>query len=133
MEKFHLTVKGIVRRNGRILVIKRSPFDDHKPNVWETAGGGVECEGTPQEELAREIKEETGLRVRVGRPFNVFTFRKDTGEFKVGITFLCDYVSGRVKLGPEHVDYKWVYPRQFAKLKSTPSLHREIAEYARQK
>jgi len=100
--QFYLTVKGIVERDGKILVLKRSALDDHLPGVWETPGGGVDKEESPQEALKREILEETGLVVTIGRPFNVFTFRKDTGEFKVGITFLCKYESGEVKLSEEH-------------------------------
>jgi len=37
-----LTVKGIIRRgDGKILIVKRSANDDHKPELWETVGGGV--------------------------------------------------------------------------------------------
>lgn len=129
--QYKLAVKGIIRRgDGKILVLKRSAKDDHKPGVWETVGGGMDREETPQEALARETKEETGLAVRVRRPFNIFTFKKDTGEFKVGITFLCEYVSGEVTLSEEHTEYRWILPTEFTLLKSVPSLHEEIERYA---
>ena len=132
--QYHLAVKGIIRRkNRKILVLKRSDEDDHKPNVWETVGGGMDRAETPQEALQREVFEETGLTVNIGQPFNVFTFKKDTGEFKVGITFLCDYVSGDVTLSHEHSDFRWIDPREFAKMESVPSLHAEIARYAEEK
>ncbi|OGI18240.1 MAG: hypothetical protein A3J06_02315 [Candidatus Moranbacteria bacterium RIFCSPLOWO2_02_FULL_48_19] len=127
--QFYLTVKGIVERDGKILVLKRSALDDHLPGVWETPGGGVDKEESPQEALKREILEETGLVVTIGRPFNVFTFRKDTGEFKVGITFLCKYESGEVKLSEEHSEYRFIKPSEFAELPSIPSLYEEIARY----
>jgi 8-oxo-dGTP diphosphatase len=129
--QYFLAVKGIIRRDdGKILVLKRSNKDDHKPGVWETVGGGMDREETPQEALAREIREETGLTVKVGRPFNVFTFKKDTGEYKVGITFLCDFTGGEVVLSDEHSEYAWINPEEFASLESVPSLHEEIARYA---
>ena len=129
--QYYLAVKGIIRRDdGKILVLKRSSKDDHKPGVWETVGGGMDREETPQEALTREIQEETGLAVKVGRPFNVFSFKKDTGEFKVGITFLCDYAGGEVVLSDEHSEYRWIDPAEFADLESVPSLHEEIAQYA---
>ena len=127
--QFYLTVKGIVERDGKILVLKRSALDDHLPEVWETPGGGVDKEESPQEAFKREILEETGLVVTIGRPFNVFTFRKDTGEFKVGITFLCKYESGEVKLSEEHSEYRFIKPSEFAELPSIPSLYEEIARY----
>ena len=127
--QFYLTVKGIVERDGKILVLKRSALDDHLPGVWETPGGGVDKEESPQEALKREILEETGLVVAIGRPFNVFTFRKDTGEFKVGITFLCQYESGEMKLSEEHSEYRFIKPSEFAELPSIPSLYEEIARY----
>ena len=113
-----------------MLVLKRRANDDHKPSVWETVGGGMDREETPQEALMREIQEETGLAVRVDMPFNVFSFKKDTGEFKVGITFLCEYLSGEVVLSDEHSEYRWIDPKEFADLESVPSLHAEIARYA---
>ena len=129
--QYFLAVKGIIRRgDGKILVLKRSGKDDHKPGVWETVGGGMDKEETPQAGLQREILEETGLKVDVREPFNVFTFKKDTGEFKVGITFLREYLGGEVVLSDEHTDYRWIDPREFADMDSVPSLHEEIARYA---
>lgn len=87
----------------------------------------------PQEELVREIKEETGLEVVIREPFNVFTFfREDTERFKVGITFICDYVSGEVTLSDEHSEYRWIKPQEFKDLDSIPSLYDEIGRYAQQ-
>ena len=128
--RYFLAVKGIIRRSdGKMLVLKRSSKDDHKPGVWETVGGGMDREETPQEALMREIQEETSLDVRVDVPFNVFSFKKDTGEFKVGITFLCEYLSGEGMLSDEHSEYRWIDPKEFADLESVPSLHAEIARY----
>ena len=130
--QFYLAVKGIVRNaEGKILVMKRSDKDDHRPGVWETPGGGIDHEEAPEKSLEREIMEETGLSVTVKEPFNVFTFRKDTGEFKVGITFLCDAKEGEVKLSSEHSEYAWIHPSEFQDLESIESLYNEIANYAK--
>jgi 8-oxo-dGTP diphosphatase len=130
--QFHLAVKGIVRNSeGKILVLKRSEEDDHKPGVWETPVGGIDHEEALQQSLEREIMEESGLSVTVKEPFNVFTFRKDTGEFKVGITFLCDTDESEVKLSHEHSEYRWIRPADFKDMESIPSLYQEIADYAK--
>lgn len=128
--QYLICVKGIITRSdGKILVLKRSAQDDHAPSIWETVGGAMDTEETPQTALEREIKEETGLTVAVLNPFNVFTIKKDTGESKVGITFLCNYISGEVMLSEEHEEYRWIHPDEFATMKSAPSLHREIEAY----
>ena len=129
--QFSIAVKAIIRRkDGKILILKRSAGDDHLPEVWETVGGGMDVEQTPQEALKREIREETGLEVSVREPFNVFTFRKQTGEFKVGITFLCDSEDDTVVLSHEHGEYRWIEPEEFPNFKSVPSLYEEITRYA---
>ncbi len=79
--QYFLAVKGIIRRDdGKILVLKRSDKDDHKPGVWETVGGGMDKEEPPREALLREISEETGLKVSVSNPFNVFTLKFATPQ-----------------------------------------------------
>ncbi len=129
--QYYVAVKGIIQRNdGKILVVKRGATDDHLPSVWETPGGGMDAEELPQNALLREIQEETGLSVHIGQPFNVFTFKKDTGEFKIGITFLCEYAEGEVVLSEEHSEYAWIKPSEFAEFESVASLHEEIAAYA---
>ncbi len=130
--EYPIAVKGIIENNnGEILIVKRSNTDDHKPNVWETVGGGMDIKESPQQALAREIIEETGLSVEVKNPFNVFTFKKDTGEFKVGITFICKYLGGDVVLSSEHTDYKWIKSEEFVNFDSIPSLQEEILNYSR--
>jgi len=55
-KKFEVAVKGIIRRgDGKILIVKRSREDDHAPELWETVGGGMDEEISPEENLKREI------------------------------------------------------------------------------
>jgi 8-oxo-dGTP diphosphatase len=51
---------------GRLLLIRRG----HEPSrgLWSLPGGRVEAGETPAEAIEREVCEETGLRVRAGRP-----------------------------------------------------------------
>jgi len=129
--QYKVGVKGIVRREGGdILIVKRSDKDDYFPGIWETVGGGMEDELIPQEALVREIKEEVGINVKVGEPFNVFPIIKDNGEKKVGITFICEYLDGEIILSDEHSDYAWINPATFKQRHSIPSLYIEIANYS---
>ena len=129
--QYKIGVKGIIKRaNGDILIIKRSENDEYYPGIWETVGGGMDNESTPQEALIREIKEEVGIDVKIGEPFNVFPIIKDNGEKKIGITFLCEYLSGEINLSSEHSEYTWIDPATFRNYKSMPSLYKEISQYS---
>jgi 8-oxo-dGTP diphosphatase len=129
--QYKVAVKGIVRREGGdILIVKRSENDDYFPGIWETVGGGMDDELIPQEALKREIKEEVGIEVKVGEPFNVFPIIKDNGEKKIGLTFLCEYLGGDIILSAEHSEYKWINPVTFKKYESMPALYAEISQYA---
>jgi len=126
-----IAVKGIIRNNDdKILLIKRSKQDSFCPGYWETVGGGMKEKENPQSGLLREIKEETGLSVKVREPFNVFTFENEKKEFKVGITFICDYENGEVDLSEEHIEYRWIDPLDIKKYKTSDGLLNEIVMYA---
>lgn len=127
--KFGVAVKGIIRKDGKILVVKRSHCDAHRPCAWETVGGGIDENETPHEALHREIMEEAGITIKIIEPFNVFSFKKDDGEYKIGITFICDWIGGEVVLSEEHSEYEWINSEDFMQLNSVQSLHDEINIY----
>ena len=59
-------VAGIVRHEGRMLICRR-PEGGHMPGYWEFPGGKMKDDESPREALRREIFEELGIEVRVGR------------------------------------------------------------------
>jgi 8-oxo-dGTP diphosphatase len=62
-----LVVAALVRDpEGRVLLTRRRA-DQPMPNLWELPGGKVEEGESPTEALAREIAEELGCGVTVGR------------------------------------------------------------------
>lgn len=94
-------VKGIIRKNGHILVLV-------KPNgTLDLPGGRVENGETVESALQREIDEETGLKVEIHEPVEEWSFYKTPDQFIKGITFECAYLDGKVKLCSEHKCYFW--------------------------
>jgi 8-oxo-dGTP diphosphatase len=65
-----LVVAALIRRDGRVLVSRRRP-DQSMPLLWEFPGGKVEPGEDPRQALAREVREELGCGVTVGRVHDV--------------------------------------------------------------
>lgn len=109
MEKirFHITVKGIVVYDQKILIMKRVRPSSDGLGYWELPGGGLEYGETPSEALIRELKEETHLDIKIIKPAYTFTkIRKDYQT--VGIGHLCIATNDHVILSDEHSDYRFV-------------------------
>ena len=87
-----LAVRGIVMREGRLLLVNAWRGKDH---IWCAPGGGVEPHSSLPDNLAREIHEETGLTVRVGAPCLVNEFHDPDHDFhQVDVYFRCTLIAG---------------------------------------
>lgn len=61
---------GVVKRDGRVMICQRRP-EVHNGLKWEFPGGKLERGETPEAALARELREELGIGVEVGRVMDV--------------------------------------------------------------
>lgn len=105
--KFHITVKGIVVLDNKILLLKRVKPSTDGLGFWELPGGGLEYGETPNQALIRELKEETGLDIVIIKP--AYTFTKIREDYQtVGIGFLCIPKNDHVRLSDEHTEYCFV-------------------------
>lgn len=71
---YRVTIKGLVVKNGKILLLKESPEISGK---WELPGGGLDFGEDIHQALRREIEEETGIMVKSisPRPLYSWTWR----------------------------------------------------------
>lgn len=104
----HISV-GVVEKNGRLLITRRSP-DGMLGGLWEFPGGKVKEGETPEAACRREIREEVNLVVTVEH--HLTRVRHAYSHFKILLdVFRCRYLSGRVhRRGP--VAHRWVTLRQ---------------------
>lgn len=100
----------IMRDDGRFLIIKRSDTDNFMPGLWELPGGKSEETESPEDSTIRELKEETGLDVTVGPPFNIEFFLFKNNEFCLEIFYECRMTSSNqeVRLSDEHSEFAWI-------------------------
>ena len=107
--RFHITVKGIVIYNHKVLILKRVKPSSDGLGYWELPGGGLEYGETPHEALIRELKEETNLDIRILKP--VYTFTAIRPQYQtVGVGFLSIPTNDYVVISDEHTDFKFVSP-----------------------
>lgn len=59
-------VAACIVREGKVLLVKR-PYHKKRGGLWEFPGGKIEGKESPEEALVRELKEELGIEVTVGR------------------------------------------------------------------
>jgi mutator protein MutT len=90
-------VGGVIVDDGRIVLIKRR-FEP-LAGEWSLPGGTLEVGETLEAAVAREMEEETGLRVKVGPLIEVFDriMRDEAGRVRfhfVLVDFLCWPVGG---------------------------------------
>jgi A/G-specific adenine glycosylase len=102
-------VVGIIGREGRIL-IQRRPEEGFLGGLWEFPGGKVEQGESLRETLAREIREEVGIRIADVRPF--MTVDHSYTRFKVTLHAFTCRPATEPALGPA---MRWIKPRDLAK------------------
>jgi 8-oxo-dGTP diphosphatase len=86
-------------RAGRVLLIKTATAG------WELPGGQVEQGEDLNSALVREVREETGCQIEVGRLTGI-TSRTGAPRLTI-LTFICRYVDGVPHPGDDSIDAGW--------------------------
>lgn len=84
-----LAVRALILNEGKLLLV--NAFAGTRSDLWCAPGGGVEAGASLPDNLAREVHEECGLKIRVGLPCLVNEFHDpDSGFHQVDVYFRCD-------------------------------------------
>jgi len=118
----YVVVTGIVVKDGKYLITKRSDNEKAFPGKWTVPGGKLEMDDYTSREkdtsvhwynvfehlLRREVKEETDLDIKNIKYLTSLTFLRGDGIPTIIISLYADHHEGDVKLNEESVDHKWV-------------------------
>ncbi len=80
---FPVSVKGVLVRGGRVLLLK------NEREEWELPGGKLELGEEPPACVAREIAEETGLPVTTGPILDAWQYHISEGRDVLVVTYGC--------------------------------------------
>jgi 8-oxo-dGTP diphosphatase len=124
-------VGGVVKdANARLLLVKRGK--EPAKGRWSVPGGRVEAGESDAEATAREVLEETGVRVRVGDL--VGTVERDAPGG--GVYLIRDYACvahaddvGSVQAGDDADDAAWFTPDEVRGLDISPGLVEALSEW----
>jgi len=102
---------ALIFRDGKILITQRHT-SAHLGGLWEFPGGKCEPGETFEQCLVREIQEELGMEVEVGRLFEEIshTYAEKAVHLKF---FICKFISGI----PQPLDcaaFKWIEKAEMA-------------------
>lgn len=96
----------ILNKEGKILMLLRNKEDKIEPNKWGPVGGHLETSLSPERNVKKEIKEETGLTVLECNLIHI----KDLKQNKKIYYFVCTLPNYyEIVLNErEHTQYKWM-------------------------
>ena len=129
-------VGGVVIEEGRALLIRRG--SEPLCGQWSIPGGTLELGESLQEGVGRELREETGLEVRVLELIEVFdrlyfdegtdtTAEKQGPRFHfVIVDYLCERIAGNARAGSDVTDVAFTREDQLAEFHLTETATRVL-------
>ena len=129
---FHgnVAVKAVmVAPTGKVLICR----NHHDKTTWDLPGGTINDGENPKDALIREIREELGARIFVGRPLEVDSFIKPmTGKQTIVILFEVLYPTEEKHFelqAAEIAEMRWVSLEDLATIEMFPEYKNALEAY----
>jgi A/G-specific adenine glycosylase len=121
----HHDIAAALVWRGRHLLIARRPDEGLLGGLWEFPGGKVEPGETPAEAACREVREETGLRIRVLGPAGVV--QHAYSHFRITLHFFhARWLAGGIDEAPSGTR-RWVLPGELEDY-AFPAANRDLIQ-----
>jgi len=96
MSNERIVTAGIIRRDGSVLLARRSPGERHT-GFWEFPGGKVEQDERPEDALYRELEEELGIRATIGPKVATVRHQYENGNAVELHFYLVEHYAGEIQ------------------------------------
>lgn len=126
---FLIAIKGFVFNEHKELLMLKVASNLKDSDKWDLPGGLLEIDEDIEDALKREVKEETGLSIKVGKLmcfgetiFSSFIFEEnDVRDVRlVVLGFECKVEkSGSIVLSEEHDKFKWLLKQELKNIQTS--------------
>ena len=115
----HEVVTGALVREGRVLLVHRSPNRRAYPGVWDLPGGHIETGETELAALTREMHEELGVQIATGSATHLCRLDAGRGGESVRLSawLVGEWQGTPSNVAPdEHDEIRWFRPQKLPPL-----------------
>jgi 8-oxo-dGTP diphosphatase len=139
-EVFLVAQKAIVVKANKVLLLKTRENDMAKNlrSKWDLPGGLIEIKEELPKALAREVGEESNLKIDVDRllaaqDYWINDFKFANGEIRsthlIILGYICNYNQGKVKISNEHSRFRWVDQDKLNQYSFVPTINKIMMKF----
>ncbi|WP_097928281.1 NUDIX domain-containing protein [Monaibacterium marinum] len=126
-----LAVRAVIVEQDRLFLVNAYP--GNQSDLWCCPGGGVERHASIPDNLIREVFEETGMRIAVGRLLAVSEFHAPAKDYhQVDLFYRCTIADGFPDENWRDAEgvvnrWRWVTQQEYVGLRVKPDTVAEMA------
>jgi len=117
---------ALIIHQGKVLFIQRA--QELARGKWAFPGGSIKGDKTAEEAAKREVKEETGLEIKILRLLGVYRTREYEPNYEISC-FVAESEGDKVTPSDEIMDWKWLEPKEGLKLDLTKTVGQALEDF----